>query len=303
MRKINCDFCENKSYPLNDTIRIDSKTYCSSCFEVHFPNQKDLENKIIEKDLDPTICTNCKKDFEEVEIKKIASYPICDECEIGINERIFPAWVKAFFAAIVIIVVGAFFWNWKYYQAYNEIKDANFYFQQGEFNNASTLMQEVSKKVPEVEDLKIIAAYFHGMELLNKDKCSESLVEFSKCYDRLPPDYNLSYFINSAKIGIAFDSKDYEGFLALTKENLNIDSTIPISLASVASAYACVYADKGNEIAKQNAIDYLNRAKELNDSSKDMQEYYNMIEYRIDSKKIIKRELFTKLFPNGWTKN
>src|SRR5262249_26977112 len=125
MKQIDCDICHSRDLPLNETIRIDGKVYCGKCFESSFPDQKVPEDRNVEKDMDPTVCSSCNKDFGDIELKKIAAYPICDECEVKIRNRAFPTWVKAFFAAIMVIVIVAFIWNWKFYQAYNDIQEAN----------------------------------------------------------------------------------------------------------------------------------------------------------------------------------
>lgn len=302
MRKIDCNICDNKELPLNDTIKIDGKVYCSSCFETHYSDQKKLENRIVEKEIDPTICSSCSKEFGEVELNKISTYPICNDCETTIKNKNFPTWVKGFFIGILVIVVGSFVWNWKYYSAYKNFQKSNEYFQNGDYANATLLMKFASEKVPEVDDIKTLSTYFNGIELLAKDKSLEALKEFEKCKDKIPPDYNIINLIIQAKIGSTFDNKDYNGFLEASKENLALDTTLAVSLTSVASAYACIYADKGKEDDKQNSLRYLHKAKQIDSTSQEMKAFYNMVEYRIDSRKIIKREDFIKQFPNGWTK-
>jgi hypothetical protein len=303
MKNTDCNICETKNIPLNETIKIDGRIYCKACFETHFSDPKKLKDKIVEKVIDPTICSSCSKDFGEIELKKMGSYPICDDCEVEITNKIFPTWVKGFLIGILVIIIVGFIWNWKFYQAYNNIKQANSMFQVADYENASLLMFKASNVVPEVEDLKTIATYFHGIELLSKDKSKEALNEFNKCKDKIAADYDISRLIIQARIGATFDNKDYEGFLEASKENLALDSSLAVSLTSVASAYACIYADKGNEDAKANAFTYLNKAKSIDDTTKALKDYYNMVEYRIDSKKIIRREEFIKQFPNGWIKN
>ncbi|TWW08412.1 hypothetical protein E3A20_24600, partial [Planctomyces bekefii] len=294
--------CDKKDIPMNDTIKIDSKVHCSNCFETHFSDQNDLEGKLVEKEIDPTICSSCSKDFGNVELNKISTYPICSECETTIKNKTFPSWVKGFFIAILVIVVASFIWNWKFYSAYSDIKKSNTFFQNGDYSNATSLMRLASQKVPEVEDIKSISIYFNGIDLLSKDKCSEALKEFEKCKEKIPADYDINTLIIQAKIGSTFENKDYNGFLEASKENLDLDTTLAISLASVASAYACIYADKGKEDDKLNALKYLEKAKQIDSTSQEMKTYYNMLDYRIYSHKIIKREEFIKQFPNGWTK-
>lgn len=302
MRKVDCSNCDSKDIPLDESIKIDGKVYCKNCLESQFPDPKMLENKTVVKEFDPTICSSCNKDFGDTVLNKISNYPICTDCETTIKNKTFPVWVKGFFIGILVIVVGSFIWNWKYYSAYKNIKESNAFFRKGDYTNATLLMKSASDKVPEVGELEALSEYFHGIELLTKDKNAEALEEFKKCLNTLPPDYDIQELIIEARIGATFDNKDYKGFLGASKELLASDSSTATAFASVASAYACLYADKGNEEDKKSCFDYLQKAKLIDSTSEDMKSYYNMIEYRIDSRKIIKREEFVKQFPNGWTK-
>ena len=303
MRYIDCDNCGTKYISLNETIKIDSKVYCNNCFQSNFADTNSLADKTVVKELDPTICASCSKDFGLVELKKISSYPVCGDCEVKIKNRTFPTWVKAFLAAIVIIVVVSFIWNWKYYTAYNDIQESYKSMNKDDVAAAVRLMNSAIEKVPEASDLKVLAAYFQGIEYLKNDRSADALIEFYKCRDKVTPDFDIDALIVQARIGAAFDRKDYQGFLDATQENLARDSSSAIALTSVASAYACIFADKGDEGARQNALLYLNRARMIDSTSDEMKDYYNKVEYRISSRKIISRKEFDKQFPNGWTQN
>ncbi|TDO78046.1 hypothetical protein EV143_103290 [Flavobacterium chryseum] len=163
-------------------------------------------------------------------------------------------------------------------------------------------MKKASKEVPEVEDLKILTAYYNGFESLAKDDSEKALSQFTSCLGKVPPEYNINFFINQAKIGVSFDKKDYDGFLSASKEILKIDSTSADSYASVASAYACIYATKNDESAKIKSYQYLEKAHAIDSTSAEAKFYYNFLEYRMYAHKVIKREEFIKQFPNGWTK-
>ncbi|TDO78045.1 hypothetical protein EV143_103289 [Flavobacterium chryseum] len=67
MRKTECTNCDNKSVPLNETITIDKKVFCHSCFDANFSDEEKLSGKTIEKKYDPTICSACSKDFGDTE--------------------------------------------------------------------------------------------------------------------------------------------------------------------------------------------------------------------------------------------
>ncbi|MBF4514772.1 hypothetical protein IRZ71_00360 [Flavobacterium sp. ANB] len=302
MRKTECTNCDNKSVPLNETITINEKDFCQPCFEANFSDEEKLNGKTVEKKYDPTICSACATDFEEKELNKIGVYPHCNDCEAKVKSRVFPNWVKAFFIGIIVIILFSFYWNWQYYDAYSNIQDSNAYFDKGDFANATKLMAKASKEVPEVEDLKTLADYYDGFDLLKKDKNEEALNKFNACIGKIPPDFNLDLYINMAKIGATFDKKDYDGFLTAAKEILKIDSTASDAYASVASAYACIYASRNDESAKVKSYEYLKKAKAIDSTSAEAKFYYNLVEYRMFAHKIMSREEFIKQFPNGWTK-
>lgn len=303
MRYTDCDFCHKKSVPINETLKIDEKNYCHACIENEFPDENSLNGKKIEKVFDSTVCSLCDKDNGEIELKKIASHPICDNCEITIKKRTFPLWVKGFLAFILFITLFSFFWNWKYYQAYNNIKESNTYLEKGNYENASKLMADASEKVPEVEELKVLSNFYGGIDLLQKDKSKEALTALNKCKGVLPADYGLDLLISNAKIGVYFDKKDYDSFLLESKNILKVDSTKSNSWAGVASAYACLYAAKNIDSFKVKSLQHLEKALKIDSLSADSKEYRNRIEHRLYTKQIIRREEFIKKYPKGWSKN
>jgi len=302
MKHIKCDHCKNDALPMNDSIQIDGYVYCNDCFEILFKDKDSLKDKKIIKELDPTICSNCNLDFNDETLNKISRYPVCKECETKIKNRAFPFWVKAFMSGLMVVVILGFIWNWKYYQAFNNIKKANEYFQRADYSNAYKYMNSASEEVVEVDYIRTMASYFKGIDLLRNDKSGEALVELEKCKGKVESDFNLKSLIIQAQIGICFDKKDYTGFLKSSNENLALDTTQAMSWAGVASAYACLYSQSGNKNLMFQATKYLDKAESIDSTRKELKDYYNMIEYRIYSKQILRREDFTKQFPTGWTK-
>ncbi|RYJ45504.1 hypothetical protein [Flavobacterium beibuense] len=302
MKTNSCIVCGD-SKPVNETIAINSQLYCTGCFESTFTSENMLENKTIEVQRDPTVCSFCKKDFDTVELNKISQYPICPDCEVDVKNKTFPLWVKGFFAAVLVLVIFSFFWNWKYFTAYNSVNEAGKLYGEGDFASAAKEMTKARDIVPEVQDLTILISYYNGIALLQESKYTEALKEFAVCKEYLPENYDIDFLIVSSKIGLAFDNKDYEAFLDLSKERLELYPDIADYRASVASAYACIYAEKGDDDAKAGAFEYLDKAKAVDSISDDAKQYYKAIEYRIYSRNIITREEFQKQFPNGWTKS
>ena len=303
MQTIACSCCNNISVPKSTSMKIDGEVYCANCLELNFPYEENVKDKTIEKLIDKTVCSFCNKDNGSIELNTIGNSPVCEDCETRIKNLTFPNWVKGFFALIVLIVVFAFFWNWKYYDAYNDFKAANISIKEGNYSNASILMRNASEKVPEVAELKTLSTYYNGLNFLTKDKSEEALVEFNKCKQDLPDDYNINDLILQATMGATFDKKDYEGFLSASKESLKLDSLTALSWARLASAYACIYASNGDDSSKTLANNSLTHAKSIDSISKEMNDYYKKIEYRIYSRQILSTEDYNKKYPNGWSIN
>ena len=78
-----------------------------------------------------------------------------------------------------------------------------------------------------------------------------------------------------AQIGMAFEKNYYEQFLTLTKELLAQDTTSGMAWASVASAYACLYATTGNDSMKILSRSHMARA--LEDDDPNIEEYLNLL--------------------------
>lgn len=303
MIRTTCSKCSSTGIPTNETINIDGDVFCAPCLDSEFPDQKGLAGKAIKKIHDPTICSACSKDFGDTELKKLGVYPHCTECEKNAKNRAFPTWVKLFLAGIAAIIVFSFFWNWRYYAAYSDLNAATLSFRKGDYSNAAALMKRSSGEVPEVADLATLAAYYNGITLLQKNKPDSAMAEFEKCKDILPADFGVNGLIIQSKISKTFNNKDYDGFLAAAKQHFaEIDSTSSDAYSGLGSAYACIYAQKGNEAAKTLALQNIAKAKSIDSTSADSKFYYNFLAYRIDSRQIITREAFIKKFPNGWTK-
>ncbi|MCC6462524.1 MAG: hypothetical protein IT260_18800 [Saprospiraceae bacterium] len=302
MTPVTCPHCNTSGLATNDTVLVDGTLYCSSCIDMIFRDPSLLEGRQVEKVLDPTVCANCGKDNGDIAFGKISTYPICPDCALAIRQRTLPLWVKGFFAFILLVVVFACYWNWRFYQGYQHLQDSNTAFQTGQYRQAEQLAFRASQDVPEIEDLLALHQYYLGVALLTEDKSAEALKAFDLCKEKMPADFNVGYLIDQAKVGASFDSKDYGGFLTISKKVLREDSIPAISWARVASAYACLYAEKGQDSLRTRALDYLQSAQRIDSTSQDMTEYYNMIQHRLFTKNILTRDEFRQQFPKGWTK-
>src|ERR1700752_2581493 len=104
-------------------------------------------------------------------------------------DHVIPRWVRAFFAGILLLVAFSFSCNWSFYSAYSSLTKATADFANGDFEKASQKIKYASEKVPESEDLKLLSAYYTGINYYAQDKDSEALAQFDICADKMPADY------------------------------------------------------------------------------------------------------------------
>jgi Tetratricopeptide repeat len=102
--------------------------------------------------------------------------------------------------------------------------------------------------------------------------------------------------------GVAFSKKDYDTYLALADKDW---SSLPISrnAAMLSSALACKYAATGDPAYRQHSEEMLAKAKELAKDDKAsldrLTEFHERNNYRLESRQIISRSEFDKIFRNA----
>lgn len=254
----------------------------------------------IEETLSETTCAFCKTNFGVTKLQKLSVYPICDACKTELDQKIFPSWVKLFFAGVLVLVFFSIFWNWRFYSAYFNIKKSFSAIAKNDVPQASFFMGKAASDVPEAKEIGEMDAYYKALGFIAKDKTTLALTELEKCKD-LPTDFHINELTLQAEMGSAFDKQDYQLFLTTAKAFLQLDTTKSQSWASVSSAYACLYAQNNTDTLRQQALTYISKAKAIDDTSADAKDYYGIIQYRIDSRQIITREQYKQKFPNGYT--
>jgi hypothetical protein len=293
---------QNKKQPFaHSAIHLRANNYRICCSGEMQPGDNPASgNEENSEHLPDSACAFCKTDFGGAPLEKLSVYPICETCKTELDKKIFPLWVKLFFAGVMLLVIFSIFFNGRFYAAYMNVKQANAAYTEKNVAKAAYLMTKASNEVPEAADLALLANFFTGIDLLTRDKSTEALVAFDKCQG-LPAAFHLNELVLQAEMGSGYDKKDYKLFLTSSKAFLQLDTTQSMSWGGVASAYACLYAQSGADSLKQQSLKYFNRAKALNDTGAEAKEFYGRILYRLDSRQIISKDQFDKKFPNGYT--
>lgn len=299
MNRFKCERCGN-TFPMNGMFKASDRNFCGDCVEEALQDPDMPLEGAVERQIDPTVCAKCGYDNGSVALEKCAGMPVCHQCDDFLRHRPFPGWIKLSFAILIVVVVFSMLWNWRFIQGYQEMNASYKYLQIGDIKEASASMSDAARKIPESQDLHLLALYMEGRLLLWQNKPREALDKLSLCVNKLYPAYGVDEFILHARIGIAFESKDYDGYISCAK---SLDQKHPndfMSKATLASAYACKYAESDDRKYLDESLMFLDQSREMGGADPSFKEFEMRIKYRLHSKEVISREEYYKRFPNGW---
>jgi tetratricopeptide (TPR) repeat protein len=244
----------------------------------------------------------CQRDNGDSEFPTLGGgAPVCPDCEQRFRNRPFPRWIKASLAGLLALAVLSCVYNWRFLAAYVEMKEGVRNARAGDLNSAAAHLESAHQRVPEDMGLDAGASLYRGLYLLSVDKTGEALPHLRKALQIMPADRAIQDMVLTAEAGVAFERKDYDGFLERSKMILKRHPNDPRTVAGVASALACKWAVAGEESFKRESIEFLDRARRLagaGDAS--FKEYEGRILYRLDSREIIDQKEFHRRFPHGY---
>ncbi len=299
MQKAVCSSCQ-KEFPKNNTYLIKDGVFCEACGNEFLNKNKDTPQESIIRQMDNTLCFTCSKDNGNVRFMEISGIPLCPKCTAIARNRPFPKWIKISLATVILLVIFSFIWNLRFIEAYFSLKQSHKAIAAGEIEKVVDLVNKASQKVPEGKDLKVLSAYYTGILALKNDDNEKALNLFESCRETIPADH-LDPLIAQAMIGYAFNNKDYDAFLAISKELSGKNPARVRYKAQLASAYACKYAVTGDQQYKDAALACLADVDKMPaEVSERDPDYKQRILYRLQTREIISTEDFYKKFRNGW---
>ena len=304
MKTVVCEAC-GKTVPVNDSYTVHERTFCIECAQAWANERAAAGHQVDASDfvrgVDPTICAWCETDSPHEHAARIADVPTCEECDARMRNYPFPLWVKASFLLLLVAGVVSFAINARFLLAYLEHRKATRHLHAGEFAEAADIMQQASRRVPEVRDYDLLAGYTRGMALLAANNARAAVPVFQRLAEMEPRIPELQFLLLCAEAGVAFDDKDYRTFLQKAQA---LDANSPgdaFSKLQLASAYACLYVANNDQQARAQARQALDEAKQLPSLDPVATDVYrNRILHRITTREIINSEEYERRFPNGW---
>ena len=303
MRDESCRRC-GQVFPIGQTFVVYGTVLCEACGNQALAERpgKPRPGDVV-RQFDPTVCHKCKTDGGSTEFSRVAGMPVCPDCEHALRHRPFPLWIKASFVALVWLAICSFWYNWRFFAGFVEMRRAYRAVAQGKLAEAVPLMSSAARHVPESRELHTMADFFNALQLLGDDRPVDALPLLQRSVGQLPAGSEIRLaaerYLNYAESGAAFEKHDYDAFLERQNEALRRWPDDPATIAGVASAHACKYAVSGDVLQKQQALHYLDLATQK-DKGPQVAEYRQRILHRLQSREIIEKEEFDRRFPHGW---
>ena len=305
MRHVKCERCF-ESHPMNDMFQGFGRSLCKKCVDHEFAerSQEAISQDTVKRQTDPTICSSCGRDGGDAPLQTLGgSAPVCAVCEQKFRHYPYPTWIKAALSVLVGLVVLSSLHNWRFFAAYAEIQRGVRRAEAQDLTAAIALLDSASRRVPESKEVTGIASFYRGLDLLAQEKSAEALPHFQNAFQVMSGDRAIQDYVLYAEIGVAFDRKDYDRFLAKSKAMMERNPNDATAVAGVASAYACKWAETGVQGFKELALNHLEEARRLAGmESATFKEYENRILFRLDSREIINREEYQRRFPGGYVR-
>ncbi len=128
------------------------------------------------------------------------------------------------------------------------------------------------------------------------DQAAKLMHEAATLYPQVP---SFALSAESLDGGVAFERGDYDSFLAISEHQWK-ESPVSDTAAQLSSAFACKFAVTGTTDFRQKAEEMLDKARQLAqgdlDTMKSLDEYAPRIQYRLNSRKIISKKEYDRLF-------
>ena len=263
------------------------------------------------QDMRETACDGCLKQFPVGETFNVLGKTLCRTCTEGAVSNIrnmpgdpaanrpFPLWVRVCALAVVALMIFSVAWNLRFLCAYAEVTRGLAAANNHDIESAVTLLKSASANVPESREVRALAGFYEGIQLLSRERPGEAVGLLERGRGFIPPE-TLEALIMQARIGVAFDQKDYDEFMKLAATWSIAAPNDPIRIAQLASAYACKYAVSGDEKMKAESLKYLEDAKTLSTGGPEVDEYEQRILHRLATREVIDHKEFKRRFPGGW---
>ena len=158
MRRLKCSSCAGE-FPAASMFSVNDMTVCEPCGDrlVVDAKAKKLKPRVL-RIVDATICSRCKKDNGETDFRLIGGSPFCPSCGAALYAYPFPAWLKASFAGLLLLLGFALWHDGPYFAAGRQLIAARRDMDKSDYKSAVTHFAEILPLKPTEQDVILQAA-------------------------------------------------------------------------------------------------------------------------------------------------
>lgn len=344
MRHTKCASCAAE-FPAGQMFHVDGAPVCEPCGNRLLGEAKAKGHKpTVGRLLDPTVCTRCNTDYGDTALPLIGGTPVCNNCAPALYAHPFPVWLKASFAALLLLLAVALWRDAPYFRAGRHLVQARRALNARDYQAATAHFAAVLPVRPTDQEVVLLGAKayimagdpsgaqaflqlrptFESNELFNEvnglwERAAKAIEKGQKAgklaqahhtaeAERLVneaareyPQYApLAVAALLMKGSDAFDRKDYDTLLRLSREALALLPDEPRLISSVAGALACKYAVTGDTTFRSEAERLLARAQALSQQSEkekaEFAEYAERLRHRLRTRVIIDKDEYDRRF-------
>lgn len=298
MRRVICEQCQQE-VARKDAVQVLDRVLCLSCATAFIQQMEHLPEDSVTRLTDPTVCFRCSADAGEKEWPMIAGLPVCEACEATLRNYPFPTWVKLALALVLAMTIVGLVRNFRFFQGFIAMKQAQRLFAVGKLDQAASTMALASARVPESQELRYMLKTMQGLQLASQERFEEAADAFREAVAIDPNDSVASHLLLRCEAAAAFLRQDYDVMIArweaLYSELQDKDTRL-----GLAGAYACKYAQTGEEPWLAKSRELVQEAKNSDELTEEDRFEVQRIEHRLSTREILKREEFKQRFPQGW---
>lgn len=212
---------------------------------------------------DPTICGDCRTDFGDKDLPVLQGRHLCSECRSHRKRKQFPLRMKV---AFLICGLGG---AWCYVRSIQIAFGVHAYrngvlaFKERRYSDAEAFLGIARSHMPEDEWIQSLDAFYKGHASLSHRHAKEAAIWFQKSLDLDPNSEATALMVLIAKRRVAIEAMDIPDYFRTSEAILELEGRTPQALLTMASAWACRFAQSGKVEFRDQAMTCLEQARKL----------------------------------------
>jgi DNA-directed RNA polymerase subunit RPC12/RpoP/tetratricopeptide (TPR) repeat protein len=158
MRHLNCSSCGTE-LPAAQMFQVDGAVVCQTCGDRLLAEAKPKKHRPrVARIIDPTVCSRCKTDYGDTDLPLIGGTPVCNNCAPALYAYPFPGWLKACFAALLLLLAFALWHGAAYFAAGRHLVQARNAMERQDYASATSHFAAILPVKPTDQEILLFGA-------------------------------------------------------------------------------------------------------------------------------------------------